>query len=108
MSISFSLLLQFVPARVHISSRVKLVGLAMGKENSAAHVTTTQNEHSTSDLGNFGQYFTKGKALAKPTSKENCLYFWCAVHIVPPGIATQLSAARYSRATKLRQSLQNY
>ena len=66
-------ILQFVPARVHISSRVKLVGLAMGKENAAVHVTTTQSEHSTGHLGNFGQYFTEGKALAKPTSTENHL-----------------------------------
>ena len=61
-------ILKFVPTRVHISSLGKLVGLAMGMEDAVAHVTTTQTEreHSTSDLGNFGQYFTKGKATAKP------------------------------------------
>ena len=35
-------ILQLVQARVHISSRVKVVGLAMGKENPTAHVTDSQ------------------------------------------------------------------
>ena len=66
-------ILQFVPARAHISSRAQLVGLTIGKDNPVAHVATTQSEHSTSDLGSFGQYFTEEKALAKPTSKESRL-----------------------------------
>ena len=58
-----------------------------------------------SHLGHFGHYFTKGKAIARPTSKENCLYFLCLVHHVSfckvSAITTQLSAARCGRATRL-------
>ena len=63
--------LQFVPARVLSSFRYD--GLAIGKEDMSQlpMVSTRQRRH----LGNFGQYFTERKALAKPTSTENCLIF---------------------------------